>query len=95
MINSENVDKISPSVAIQKLADVEIDATKSTSQKRKIADVSDDSSATETGLTVKKYREKTETDDTNGILDAKRPVEQKPAPENKTDTKPVTTRKEY
>ena len=31
MINSEKVDKISPSVAIQKLGDVEIDATKSTS----------------------------------------------------------------
>ena len=62
--------------------------------RRKIADVADDSSATETGLTVKKYREEIETDASNGVLDAKRPMEQNPAPENKTDAKPVTTKKE-
>ena len=93
MINSET-DKISPSIAIQKLANVEIDATKDASQKRKIAEVAQDSSATETGLASKKSREEIVTNTVTGLLNAIRPLEQNSTLENKTDAKPMTAKKE-
>ena len=54
-----------------------------------------DSSATETGISVKRYREKGLTDDSNVKLEAVKPVGQAPRDsENKADDKPATTRRE-
>ena len=70
MIDKDTVGGISPTKAIQQLADVKVDATKAVSQKRKI-----DCSATEVGSVFKKPKECDETDNSNGAPSGIKPVE--------------------
>ena len=69
MIDKDTVGGISPTKAIQQLADVKV------SQKRKIAETQADSSATEVGCSLKKSKECNETDNSNGASSGIKPVE--------------------